>query len=463
MHKVLKAAAGITIAAIMVLLPLAAVFKLPGSAADSGSASAGSITSDNSAAVSVASVSASSMQASSQEPQSAASSSIVTAAVSKPAVSSKAAVSSTKQTTMSSVVAPADKSVFGEYTKQHVAKLKEAVGNGENKLVFTLLTDTHEYNEMLKTTAANIAAVNRQVPSVALVHLGDIIDGNKTKSMSLAILGKSVSLLQGTGLPFLTVRGNHDDNSYQNDKSFNSIISSEEWYQATQKAADASLPLVRQEHNSSFYYDVPTAKVRMVTLSCDIGNPGTTLDELPSINGKTYWGFDFSSLYWLGTTALQNLPEGWQVLILSHSPTRRALNPFDKEPLNGKQIEGILQAFTQGGTYTAADLIGGAATQVEFTFEKQGKRDIIAFFYGHIHADLIARPAELSYPYIATANAFGIEQVDKTILPLYASVPSPRKRGSISENCWESVVVDTSARTIQMIRYGAGHDRTIRY
>lgn len=457
MHKTLKAAAGITIAAIMILLPLAAIIQ-PDKAESASSAAVSSTASPSEPSSSSASLPASS------PPSSSAVTSIKTAAVSKPSITSRASVSSAKQTTISTAAVPlADKSVFGEYTKQHVAKLKEAVGNGENKLVFTLLTDSHEYNEMLKTTAANIANVQKQVSSVAVAHLGDIIDGNKTKTMSLAILGKSVSLLQATGSPLLLVRGNHDDNSYQNDKSFNSIISSEEWYQTTQKTADASLPLVRQEHNSSFYYDVPAAKVRMVTLSCDIGNPGTTPDELPSINGKTYWGFDFSSLYWLGTTALQNLPEGWQVLILSHSPTRRALNPFDKEPLNGKQIEGILQAFTQGGSYTAADLIGGTTNRVDFNFEKQGKRDIIAFFYGHIHADLVARPAELSFPYIATANAFGIEQVDKTILPLYASVPSPRKRGSISENCWESVVVDTSARTVRMIRYGAGYDRTIRY
>ena len=159
------------------------------------------------------------------------------------------------------------------------------------------------------------------------------------------------------------------------------------------------------------YLDLPTSKVRMIALnSIDIPYSSGTDGKCPYLDapynqylgGQHTFGYQQAQLDWLANTALKLPDTGWQVMLFQHHPmlnsfSKRANTDSDYQRFNYDVLEGILNAFQQGTSYTHDSATGKApngATSALFActlsadFTAQGAGQIIAVWNGHIHRDL---------------------------------------------------------------------------
>ena len=331
-------------------------------------------------------------------------------------------------------------------------------------LVLSIVTDSHDDHDIsyFTRTATNIHEVNKRVGSDAVVHLGDIISGSISRSVSMAKIGESVKLLKDSNRKILIANGNHDDSSYTavDNRIFTKLILPDANYGITQRQTDSDATTVRDGNNGWFYIDYPDIKTRLIMLdSIDypIIDVGGGVSKYAGDNG---WGFGAEQLSWLGDTALKELGTGWGVLILAHMATRASLAYAGVPPTNGSHVEEILKAFKDGTTYNALTT-GDWAVDHSFDFTIQGQREVIAYIYGHNHADLVAKPVDLGYTYISIANSYpGV--IDSGTMPVGATAPT-RTIGTVTEDCWDAMILRRDEGKIYMIRFGAGDDREVSY
>jgi predicted MPP superfamily phosphohydrolase len=337
-------------------------------------------------------------------------------------------------------------------------------------LSFAAMTDTHSEDTYLAQTkehARVLGSLGTEGTVDFICHLGDVISGylDDKEDAKTNIANISKQLLTAKK-PCFVLRGNHDDNSYYTTGGAvesSNVITPEEWYSRTIRPFDSVIHDSQDPSSSYYYYDFNKQKIRVVCLDSVnypwMANPDGTLKW----HGQNGWGFGIRQIHWLAEEALDlSDKDDWAVLILSHMPTRVELNCWNTDPINGELIEGVLKAFKNGTTYTGTSTETDWSTSINVDFTAQGSTELIGYIHGHLHADNVQTPVDLGWPYIAIANSFsGV--VSASTLPAGAVAPSPRTAGTDTEDCWDMVAINRSARQINLIRYGAGSNRTVSY
>lgn len=292
----------------------------------------------------------------------------------------------------------------------------------EKSFVFAIVSDSH-YSGVnnWKNTFKNIKAVNSRYKFDAIFHLGDIIDGIYSKEESVALLEDVRNDLISIGVPVFTLVGNHDDNTQYEDTSRQ--ITSGEQYAILGRYNDS---LVKRPSNKMyFYYDLESFDIRVVCLHSHLGDEGTS--EASS------WGFTQEQIDWVENTALNT---DKTVIFFSHIPFTQSLTCYNYQATNGIALRSIIETFISNG----------------------GK--VVGLFHGHNHWDHIGSGTG-AFKEISTGCS-----LCRVSTPDYitegAVIPN-RTEGTISEDLWDAVAVQTSSRTVKMIRFGAGNDRTFNY
>lgn len=323
----------------------------------------------------------------------------------------------------------------------------------ENTFNFALFTDLHyapnlhesdpsNYPVDYDTVASNIVSainqVNETVPLACVISLGDNIENVNQNEISVAGLStpaergqlnrnlqlkKAVALakkLRGLTPVFLPLKGNHDDGSLtayyaESDHAYylSYIMQDTDYYTHffNHNANSHMVTLADKTNTLAAYLDLPTSKVRMIALnSIDIPYSAESDGKCPYLDapynqylgGQHTFGYQQTQLDWLANTALKLPDSGWQVMIFQHHPmlnsfSKRANADSDYQRFNYDVLEGILDAFQHGTTYTHTSTTGKApngATSALFActlsadFTAQGAGQIIAIWNGHIHRDL---------------------------------------------------------------------------
>ena len=322
----------------------------------------------------------------------------------------------------------------------------------ENTFNFALFSDLHyapeKYGEIYKGSsdyetvvshmvdAINI--VNEQVPLECLITLGDNVEGQvyttdstdlaatvaERAANSLSVIHSKVkdlnTALKRLQIPRISCKGNHDDgsiNAYygESDHTYKLayIMQDADYYTRFFKhnANKERIMLSDPAAGLTAYLDLPTSKIRMIFLnSIDIPYQADSDGNCPYIGspynqylcGQHTFGYQQTQLDWLANTALKLPDSGWQVMIFQHHPmlnnfSKHANTASDYQRFNYDVLEGILNAFQHGTTYTHASTTGKApngATSALFActlsadFTAQGAGQIIAIWNGHIHRDL---------------------------------------------------------------------------
>lgn len=326
----------------------------------------------------------------------------------------------------------------------------------DKSFTFAIITDSH-LSDNRDDTCENIKAVDEAVNFQCVMHLGDFLCGNIPEKVSMKLLKEELECYRSSTKKgeLYASQGNHDgyrDETYQG-QTVTDMAIDENWYNAT-CFADENKNLHRPENKPYYYIDFPEHKMRFIVLCTN----SYKLNREEKIFEKIYGMLD-EQLEWLGDDALK-APQGYHIFVFSH------IHPFVHEKKNPNVVrEYGKYAPNKGPNFeNAVTLIkaynDGKKCEVNgksYDFSEIGGA-VGAWFFGHDHCDANVLWEGIRCVGVASQTAY-IPQLWDAL----GEFPYPREIGRVTEDAWDGVVINTEKRTINLIRFGAGDDRAIKY
>lgn len=324
------------------------------------------------------------------------------------------------------------KPCYIEKVKEVCKKTLEIKGD----LKFAVSADTHLDNS-LPDTFRNIKAIDSEVGFDFMLHLGDFLNGNIPRKYTAEILKDQMDSFRNSiaTKAFYPAPGNHDG-FFEYGQSTDMTIN-EDWYEAT-KHTEEFKNVTRPKNRQYFYADYPEEKVRIIILN---SFHYTGFDNVEKFE-KVY-GFDLEQIEWVKNIAL-DLEKDWTVILASHDTPFSGFDPNykdeDNEIVNGNlMFDAVLTAKKEKGFLLAA------------------------WFIGHHHGDLILNVRGVNFILVASGTAYVPTLWDAPVPPEYGNFFPRRELNTDTEDLWDSVILDKSARKLKLIRFGAGEDREASY
>lgn len=289
--------------------------------------------------------------------------------------------------------------------------------------VFALVTDSHyDGTNNWQNTVKNIGAVNKAYKLDAIYHLGDMVDGDQTKSVTGALLGEMRNALYAINPESYMLTGNHDDNSFSSNNEYQ--YTKAEQYAIVCRYKDVDV--VRSSNNLYWYKDIPSFGLRFICLDSHLGGDTNGLGSS--------WGYPTEEIEWVRDVALETTN---QVVFLSHIPLTQAYNYGNSEVDNAESLRTVIEEFKANG---------GA---------------VVGFFHGHTHWDFIGMKNADSFNEISTGCSYATKPNFSYVVD--GAVLNERENGTVTEDLWDIVIIQPEERRVKMIRFGAGDDREISY
>ena len=302
--------------------------------------------------------------------------------------------------------------------RQEIADTVHAVNSnvkdiGGCSMKLCLLTDTHyTVNGTWEDTACNIRSVARQVGYDAVIHMGDFTDGMLSKRLTEKYVTRILDDLESCQSPVYVTVGNHDSNYFRNRNNTYTVEEMCRIYRLR----------VEEDNRLDYFADMPEYSARMVFLS--------SFDDGERIR----YGYSKEQLCWLKET-LYSSKAGTKFLIFSHDAPLAKLDYWSFHVRNGEALLDILEECNAMPQYQVA-----------------------GFFYGHTHADYVFE--ECSFPVISVGCAKLEYFRDKKPK---GAVAWRRETDTVTQELWDSVVIDFDAQRLRMVRFGAGEDREVSF
>lgn len=312
-----------------------------------------------------------------------------------------------------------------------VEKTISDISHTPHDFLFAILADSH-LDQGMRDTLCNINAVDQSVHFDCVVHLGDFLTGNITRTYTKKLLDMQMQSLQdsvASGV-FYPVQGNHDGFLYNDGRSRSDITLDEDWYEAT-AFVDEYPNVSRQIQNPYFFVDYPHKKLRLIIL-----NSQHYKENVNRTKAYKRLGIDSAQLEWFSQTALQ-LESGWTVLLFSHdAPVTEAARSADSAWYNSNAMLEILSEAMQRGI------------------------NVAGWFVGHHHGELITKIQNIPFILIGSQTSY-VPQLWQVANG--AGFYYDRQRGTVTEDLWDAVALDIQERKLTLLRFGAGEDRIVLY
>ncbi|MGP1586907.1 MAG: glycerophosphodiester phosphodiesterase family protein [Treponemataceae bacterium] len=299
------------------------------------------------------------------------------------------------------------------YFDEEIEKVSEKVNKlkSPDKIIFGLMSDSHyTINDGWKDTIHNVQCVNNRVGFDGFIHLGDFTDGITPLYVTQKYTGRIISELKAIGVPFYCVIGNHDSNYFKGNPEKMSELQQSQWY------LNKDLPY--------YYEDFLDYKLRVVFLASY---------DPTGLTQETRYGFSDKEVEWVNKI-LSETPNDFKVLFCSHVPILPKMHFWSKDIRNSLKLIKIIE---------------------KFNIERQ-KKGIIGFIHGHNHCDQIN--TDLSFPIVSIGCNKCEDFQDKKPLD---STTYERKMGTLTQDLWDVMLIDTKNCTLEFVRFGAGIDRSI--
>lgn len=286
----------------------------------------------------------------------------------------------------------------------------------ERSLVFTLLADTHmTVNGTWKDTAATMKAVDDAVQPDAIIHLGDLGDGILSKEYCRYYTDIILDDMRRIEPKVYMTVGNHDTNYFRGNPD---LLTEEEIYDYYL----ADVAAKGKEGKRLWYYDdYEEQKLRLYFLH--------SYDSQEQLR----YGFPMEEIAWL-MQSLHMLPDEYRVIVFSHEAPIARLDYWASEVRNGEKLLEELERW-----------------------HNTHDRRIMAFIHGHTHADYIFE--ERAFPIVSIGCSKCEYFTDKK--PEGAETYR-RVRYTVTQELWDTLIVNTAENTLRFVRFGAGPDREIR-
>ena len=295
-----------------------------------------------------------------------------------------------------------------DYYKKEIRKTVRTVMKKQKQgsLIFGLMTDSHYVvNSGWNDSVANLHAVNDKVKFNAMIHLGDLTDGMIPLKVTKEYVDNIMKDLKGLGVPVYLTLGNHDSNYFRNNPERMTEKEQSEYY--------------LNKEQPWYYVDFSEWKLRCLFLH--------SFDP----NQMIRYGFPQEEVGWVKDILL-NTPNDFSVLVFSHVPLLPEMHFWSDKIRNSDEMLDVLEQYVEKGGV------------------------ILAYVHGHNHADQIVYTGK--FPIIAIGCAKCEDFKDKKP---EGSITYDRKMGTVSQELWDVMVVDTKSKKIDFVRFGAGEDRTI--
>lgn len=335
--------------------------------------------------------------------------------------------------------------------------------NSYDRANFVFFTDSHidfmESDACMDNLKRTIDFANEApIKFDAVINAGDAITPfyEQDKSLPLFYARQFFDEVKKSRIPFLFAKGNHDVNCWWNKPE--NVITDRDYYNLYYWFCQENYGTVHQNKANGcpstwHYYDVEKHKIRIVCVDFqDIDK--TTTNEKGQVKYFGSNGFYISDeqMNWIVNEALNfdKKPEkDWGVIIVCHHLPQD--NP-DYENAGEKLLD-ICAAFNNGTVYenhykNQLNSFFDLDVKADFTRYKDldKKPHIICWLMGHIHDDVheVKKGIHLIY----TTNASASQRSgDARLL---------RIPGTVTQNAFDVVNIDTKTRKIRMFRYGAG-------
>jgi hypothetical protein len=293
----------------------------------------------------------------------------------------------------------------------------------------------------------------------AFIANGDNVNGDEKRPQLLNTTNHVVAMMatKAINTPMLLVRGNHDNGAGRQNIDGKLV---DEYLTETDLKNIYGTKFnnngeVRDGDSLYFYRDFADKKVRLIGLdSYDL--PW----DLKQANGNYKYdtntaAFRADQLNWLANTALKLPDNAWQVILFFHCPFSSAFDQWADDSVfkNYKHAIEIISAFKNGTQININD-----ASETDFAisgltadYAAQGKGTVIAVVNGHLHADK------------QDTNVLNGTPVICTDCSLHYHSQQNEFDDTVNEDCWETMSIDTQAKTIHCYRFGRGQDRIFNY
>ena len=304
-----------------------------------------------------------------------------------------------------------------DYYKDEISDTVEKLKNDKNNFIFAVIADTHLDNS-LDDTLENIKCVDEQVNFRFLAHLGDVINGGLSREYADMVLNEQFGKFRRSvkSKKFYIAQGNHD--GYCDVANEKDCISTDGFWHKETSFLDNNDNLVRHSDNPYYYVDFPDERIRLVFIC-----------SFESEAENTRKGIGKNQKEWLKNNALL-VGSDWSVMFFSHDV-----------PLE----------FGDFGDRDVFDLVVDAREKYGFS--------IPAWFIGHFHGDLVMNEENVNFVFVASETAY-VPQL--WTMPRNGYYPE-RELDTVTEDLWDAVSLNKSERRLDLIRFGAGTDRTVKY
>lgn len=298
-------------------------------------------------------------------------------------------------------------------------------------LTFALWTDVHYASRdtvVFPNTIKNFMAVSKQIRYDGILSLGDMTDGDGTKTVTAERLMTVMNLQRSCGVPVYFTAGNHDDNAYGSTSNYYTLP---EMFTNYYSVGENDVMLDLDNSATNFYKDFDQFKIRMISLNASNSDTGSA----------PHYKYSGTTSTWF-SGVVDTVPEGYMILLISHLSPYSSHNWNDTYPSNPSTVKNKLNAFiSDGGTVVA--------------------------LMGHAHADYIMESPWLEiFTHCNKANNNDTDITctagDGNKLPTGAKIWA-RAYNTVTEDCWDTVVIKPVSRVISLIRFGAGEDREYEY
>ena len=279
-------------------------------------------------------------------------------------------------------------------------------------LLLGVITDTHietAYDDANCVSMHNMKRVNENLSFDVAINMGDIIDGGEDKDTEQKFIQKGINRLINVGAKkFAALVGNHDNNGLNPDELF----TNSELYGMILRMNETEV--VRDGITSNFYIDYPELKIRLIFVD-SVYQSG---------------GFSTETITWTDNV-LTNLPQNYKAVFISHEPTRWSLiSTATGSMVNSSEMEAVL---------TSHESV------------------ICGWIHGHTHFDNVSYV--MGFPEISITCGKP-DQFPSTNFPTGAVAPA-RTIGDVTQDAWDSVLILPSESKFELVRFGAGSNRTV--
>lgn len=352
---------------------------------------------------------------------------------------------------------------------------KIAAKRNNHTLFIAHITDSHLYKssnnaQYFDAQVAAMNAVCKAVKPDLVVHGGDMTNGSEAKDVTLAEADHVVkSMREIGGDNTLILIGNHDGNTVQPDSSNNEARRITEAEMKTlYRFWDDGFTYAGDSYQGGQFYgykDYASLGLRVIRLHSyieDIGNASAT----GGMGGN--WGYYADELTWFTNVALNT---DYDILILCHmtlSPMLQGYAESSGIPHRGTNFQQAIDNWLSASS--SHKCVGVIHGHVHWDFVRTGKGTLNVI--DHNTKNVISRTGSYGnfreYGQGLCNYLTSFNTADATPVSSYRDVPENaiapgRTQNTATQALWTAIIVDTTAKQIDLIRFGAGDDLSINY